>query len=90
MSIPVATFRGCETGLSWGKLLLSRQVSPALGRMFMARPSGGPWRFWVLGSAGSSISRGKSAPRQPATLPNGLASLQEANYATGRIVATKV
>jgi hypothetical protein len=44
----------------------------------MARPSGGPWRFWVLGSAGSSISRGRSAPRQPATLPNRIASLQEA------------
>ena len=66
------------------------QSFPALGRMFMARPSGGPWRFWVLGSAGSSISRGRSGPRQPATLPNGLASLQEAIAPTGRIVATKV
>jgi hypothetical protein len=61
---------------------LSRhRVSPALGRMFMARPSGGPWRFLGFWCGSSSISRGRSAPRQPATLPNRLASLQEVNCA---------
>ena len=45
----------CETGLSWGMLLIVQISSfPGLGRMFVARPRGGLWLFRVLGSAGSS------------------------------------
>ena len=35
-NIPVARIRSCETGLSWGRLLLSGSKFPRLGRMFMA------------------------------------------------------
>jgi hypothetical protein len=50
-SIPTARNRPCETGLSWGMLLLSGKSSPALGRMFMARPHRRALAF--LGFSGS-------------------------------------
>ena len=38
----------------------------------MARPQGGLWHVWGSGLGGSSISAAESAPRQLASLPNGL------------------
>src|SRR4051812_3413976 len=41
----------CETGLSWGRLVIVEiNSSPALGRMFQARPSAGLGISRVLGS----------------------------------------
>ena len=52
--------RGCCSNSS-NALPARPRAAPAVHvPLDMARPSGGPWRFWGLGSAGSSISRGRS------------------------------
>ena len=38
--------------------------------------TGGLWHFWGSGLGGSSVNAAESAPRQLASLPNGIASLQ--------------
>ena len=65
-SIPVARNRSCETGLSWGMLLIARSQQfprPSAGCSWPALPAGfGISR--VLGSAAPQSARRKSAPRR--------------------------
>jgi hypothetical protein len=58
-----------------GSSVLRRQSFPGTAGCSWPTFTGGLWHFWVLGSAAPS-SAAESAPRQLASLPNGLASLQ--------------
>ena len=76
-SFPTARKSACETGRSWGKVRLSRhRVSSSLAGCSRPTLIGGLWHFWGSGFGGSSVSAAELAPRQPVSLPNGIASLQ--------------
>ena len=51
--------------------------------------TGGLWHFWGSGFGGSSVNAAESAPRLPASLPNGIASLQGPSAGTSGRVAVR-